>query len=132
MPFDEHLVDVVGLDPVEGPQAEVVNDEQVGTDEPAKNLVGGVVGPRLEQLLEQGVGAGEEHLLAGAAGRVAQGTGQEGLAHADRSHEDHVLAPLHEAHAEQLADPVAVEGDRGVPVEVLEGLLLGELRLLKA
>ena len=37
------------------------------------------------------VGAQEEHLMSGTAGRMAQCTGQEGLSYADRAEEDHVL-----------------------------------------
>lgn len=64
--------------------------------------------------------------MAGSAGRVAERTGKEGLPHADRAEEDHVLAAFDEAEAEELLDAVSVEGNGGIPVEVLEGLFLLE------
>jgi hypothetical protein len=57
---------------------------------------------------------------------VTERAGEERLAHADGAEEDHVLAPLQEGQVEEVPDPVAVEGDRHVPVEVLEGVLLVE------
>ena len=64
--------------------------------------------------------------MAGAAGGVAQRTSKERLPHADRAEEDHVLAAFDEAEAEELLDTVSIEGNGGIPVEVLEGLVLLE------
>jgi hypothetical protein len=64
--------------------------------------------------------------VAGATGSVAECTGEEGLSHADRAEEDDILAAFDEAEAEELLDAVSVEGDGGIPVEVLEGLVLLE------
>lgn len=78
------------------------------------------------QGLEHAVGAEEEDVVPGATCRVAEGAGEEGLPDAHRPEEDHVLAALEEAQGEEALHAVAVEGDRGVPVEALEGLLLLE------
>ena len=64
--------------------------------------------------------------MAGTASRVAERTGKEGLSHADRAEEDHILAAFDEAKAEQLLDTISVEGDGGIPVEAFEGLVLLE------
>jgi hypothetical protein len=69
------------------------------------------------------VGAEEEHLVADAAGGVAEGGGEEGLADADGPHEERVLLALDEAEREEVADALAVEADGRIPVEGLEGLL---------
>lgn len=60
--------------------------------------------------------------MAGAASAVGEGTGEEGLADADGPEEEDVLVAIEEAETEEVADPVAVEGDGGVPIEVLEGV----------
>ena len=57
---------------------------------------------------------------------MAEGAGEEGLAHADGAEEDHILLALEEAEREEILHALAVEGDRRVPVEALEGLLLLE------
>ena len=97
-----------------------------------QGLAGGVVGACLEEVLEQRVGATEEDLLAGPAGDVTEGGGEEGLADADGPHEQDVLVAVQEAQAEEVPDAVAVEGDGGVPVEALESLLLSEAGLVDA
>ncbi len=56
---------------------------------------------------------------------MPQGFGQVGLAHDDRSHEEHVFVPVEEAEAEQVADAIPIEGVRRVPVS-LERARLGE------
>jgi len=76
--------------------------------------------------LEHAIGSKEEHVVAGAAGGVAQGTGEEGLPDSDRADEEDVFLALEEAEGEEVLHAVAIEGDRGVPVEALEGLLLFE------
>ena len=67
----------------------------------------------------------EAYGVAGPDGSVAQGLGQEGLAHASRSHQQHVLVPGQELQGEGDIQEPAVEGDGGGPVEVLQaaGLL---------
>ena len=126
VPLEDDLVEVARLAGIEATQAEVVEDEDVGGQEPAQHLLAAVVGPRLVQSLEHVVGAQEEDVVAGPAGGVAEGRGEVGLSDPDRAEEDHVLAALDEAEAEELPHPLAVEADRRVPVEAFEGLLLLE------
>ena len=124
MALEDHFVKVAGLLGIEAPQAEVVDDQEIRSEETAESLVGGMVGARLMELLQEMIGAEEEHLVAGAAGRVTERTGEKGLSDADRPEEDYVLLALDEAEGEEIADTIAVEGDRGIPVEAFEGVLL--------
>lgn len=91
-----------------------------------------MIGTGLVQALQEMVGAQEAHLVAGAAGRMAEGAGEKRFADADGAEEDHVLVALDEAEGEEVADAITVEGDRSFPIEALEGVLLIEARLGEA
>ena len=129
MALEDDLVEIAGLLGIEAAQSEVVDDEDVGGEQAAQDFLGRVIGAGLVQALQEVIGAQEAHLVAGATGRVAEGTGQEGLADADRAEKDDVLVAFDEAEGEEIADAVAVEGDRRVPVEAFEGVLLIEAGL---
>lgn len=121
--LEDDVVEVARLTGVETAEAEVIDGEDVGREQPPHRLLARVVGPGLVEGLEQVVGAEEEHLVADATGGVAQGRGEEGLPDADRPHEEHVLLALDEAERKELPDALAVEAHGGIPVEALEGLL---------
>ena len=78
------------------------------------------------QALQEMIGAQEADLVASATDRMAEGVRQESLADADRAEEGVVLVAFDEAEGEEIADTVAVEGDRRVPIEAFEGLFLVE------
>jgi hypothetical protein len=59
---------------------------------------------------------------------VADGRSEKGLADPDGPEKQHVLLALDEAEPEEVADPIAVEGDGRVPIETLERLLVIEGR----
>jgi hypothetical protein len=124
--LDDDLVEVAGLLGVEASEPEVVDDEQVRGQETPEHTLGGVICPGLMDVLEEGVATEEEHPVSGAAGAVTEGAGEERLADADGPEEEDVLLALEEPEAEEIADPVPVEGDGGVPVEVLEGVVFLE------
>jgi hypothetical protein len=126
MAFEDHLVEVRRLLGVETAQPKVIDDEDIGSEQAAEGLVGGVIGAGLVELLQEVIGAQEEHLAAGAARGVPERAGEKRLPDADRSEEDHVLLPVDEAEREKIADAITVEGDRGVPVEAFQGVLLVE------
>ena len=126
MALENDLVEIPGLLGGEAAQAEVIDDQQRRREQAAQHGLAGVVGARLVELSPHLVGAHEEHALAGPAGGVAEGGGQEGFTHAHGAEQEDVLAALEEAQAEELLDAIAIEGDRGLPVEVFEGLLLLE------
>ena len=91
----------------------------------------GVIGPGLmERLQELGDGDAAD-AVAGAAGTVPEGAGEEGLPHADGTAEDDVLLLGQPVQAEELADAGAIEADRAVPHDLLEGGGLLEAHLLQ-
>ena len=67
----------------------------------------------------------EAHGVSGTDGGVAQGLGQEALAHSGGSHQQYVLVLVQELQGEDGVQQAAVEGDGRRPVEVLQpaGLL---------
>ena len=102
VPLDAELVDVGRLRGVERLEGEVVDDEEIDTDELAHlGIVAGVETRRLQSLVQL-VGPLEVHADAPAAGDVAEGGGHEGLAHADRSEDEGVAGLLDEAHRDEL------------------------------
>jgi len=132
MPFEDDFVEVIRLLGVETAQGEVIDDEDVGREQAAEDLVGGVVGPRLVQILQEVVGPQEEDVAPGPACRVAERASEKGLPDTDGTEEDDVLLTLDEAEAEEVADAIAVEGDGRVPVEAFQGLLLLEAGAVEA
>lgn len=74
----------------------------------------------MERLQELGDGDAAD-VVAGAAGSVPEGAGEEGLPHADGTAEDDVLLLGQPVRAEGLADAGAIEADRAVPHDLLEG-----------
>lgn len=126
--LEDDLVEVARLPRVETAQAEVIDDEDVRSEQPAQRLLGRVIGAGLMQPLQQVVGTKEEHVVTGPARRMAQRRGEVGLPDAHGPEEDHVLLALDEAEGEEVAHAVAIEADRRVPVEALERLLLVEAR----
>ncbi|MEB2283559.1 MAG: hypothetical protein OZ922_02635 [Myxococcales bacterium] len=85
-----------------------------------------MISARLLEVLEKIVDTREEHVVPGAAGGVPEDAREKSLADADGAQEDDVFVALDEAEAEEVADPVAIESDRRVPIEALEGLLFLE------
>jgi hypothetical protein len=57
---------------------------------------------------------------------MAESTGEEGLSDAAGTEEEDILGTLEEAEVEEVADAIPVEGDGGIPIEVLEGVGLLE------
>jgi hypothetical protein len=85
-----------------------------------------VIGARLVEFPQEVIGAQEQDIATGATGGVAERAGEKRLADTDGAKEDDILLALDEAEAEEIADAIAVEGDGGIPVETLQGLLLLE------
>ena len=83
MAFDAELVEVGGLGGVQRLQREVVQDQQLGSGEPAHLGVEAVVEPGGLEPLEQLRGAGHRHGAAPADGDVPERAGQVRLADPD-------------------------------------------------
>jgi len=130
--LDDDLIEVAGLGGVQAAQPKIVHDQQIGGQQSAQRFVLGVIGPGLAQFLEEGIGAQEQDLVAGPTGGMTQGGSQEGLAHSHGSQQEDILLAFQEAQAEEVPDPVAVEGHRSVPVKAFEGLFLVEAGPLQA
>ena len=126
MALEDDFVEVARLLGIEAAQREVVDDEDVGSEEAAEHPLGGVIGAGLVEVLEEVVGAQEEDVAAGAAGGVSQRAGEKRFPDADGAEEDGVLVALDEAETEEVAHAIAIEGNGGVPVEAFQGLLLVE------
>jgi hypothetical protein len=126
VPFQDQFVEVARLLCVETTQPEVVDDEDIRREQSPSDFLGRVVCTRLVEKQEELIGPQEEHGLTGAAGRVADRRGEEGLANADWAEEDHIFLTFDEAQAEQVLHTISIEVDVRVPVEGLQGLLLLE------
>ena len=132
VPLDDQLVEVARLDRVEAAETEIVEDEDVGRDEFSQELAGARVRAGLVELAEEVIDTDSEDVPPRPAGGVSQGRGEMTFPDADRAHKDHILVLLEESQREEMLDAIAVEGDRSVPVEVFESLLLGESGLLES
>jgi hypothetical protein len=126
--FQDELIDIGGLEGVHASEGEVVNDEQLGDEEATEGLVVRVVSAGAKQLFEQIVSTNEQDLETGATGGVAEGTCQESLSDPGGPHEDDVFVTMKEPEAEEVSDAVPIEVDGCVPIELFEGLRLGEAR----
>ena len=101
-------------------EAEVVHNEEIGSQERAEGLFQRVVDPGLGERPEEVVGTGEADAVAGADGSVAEGLGEEGLPHAHGADEEDVLVAGEEVQGKGGVEKATVQGDLGGPVEVLE------------
>jgi hypothetical protein len=124
--LDDDLVEVAGLLGIEAAEPKVIDDEEVRGEEASEHALGGVIGPGLMDELEERIAPEEEHPVSGPAGAVSKGTGKERLSNAYRPKEEDILVAIEEAEAEEVTDPVPVEGDGCVPIEVLERVVFLE------
>ena len=119
--FDDELVDVGGVERVEGLEREVVDDEQVDAEQLAHLGVVAVVEPAGPEPFEEPVAAFEVDAVAAADGGVAEGGGEERLADADGSHDHGVVAAVDEPQRAQLVPDGVVVGDLGGVVPAVQG-----------
>jgi len=70
--------------------------------------------------LEKRIATQEEDAASCPAGAVTESTGEERFSDAHGPEKEDILTALQEPEAEEIPDPVPVEGDRGIPVEVFE------------
>ena len=81
------------------------------------------------QLLHQGQRGGEQHLVAGLDGLLADADGQVGLAHPRRADEHQVGALVDELEVQQLVDLALGDGGLVAVVELRQALVHREARL---
>src|SRR4029078_10868230 len=91
----------------------------------------GVVDACLGELLEQHVGAAEEHVEAGANRGGTEALRQHRLADAHRSDEEDVLLLAQEVEAEERLDLAAIDLERRTPIEAVEHHAIFETGLLE-
>src|SRR5262245_45384641 len=115
-PLGQQLIQVVGLGGGELPHREVVADEHGGLGELADAGLEAAVGVPAGQVGQQPGAGGEGDVVAAAAGLVAEGGGQVGLAYPDRPVGDDPLPGFDELQPGQVADLGG--GQRGVVAEV--------------
>jgi len=84
---------------VHGVEAEIVDDEQVDSDELAQLGLVALRQPRVLERLEHAVGAQREHRKAAAARQVAECVGDESLADTDGADDGDVSVRRDDAHA---------------------------------
>src|SRR5947199_8036274 len=102
-------------------QTEVVQDQQLRGEVLAERLGQRVVGPSLSEIAQEGIGAGEENVMARPDSSGTEALRQERLPDADRSDQENVLLAGEELQREQGLEPATVELDRVGPVELVEG-----------
>ncbi|QDE71504.1 hypothetical protein BHS05_33325 [Myxococcus xanthus] len=117
----DHLVEVHRLVLSQAAQAEVIDDEQVGRGEAQEALVVAAFAACGAQLHEHFVGADVEGAEARAAGAVAEGLGQVGLADAGGADDEDVVVALQEGAGAQFQHLGLGDAGVEVEVEVLEG-----------
>jgi len=118
--FDDDLVDVARLGRVQSSKAKVVHDQQVRRKKAPQCLLAGVIGLRLFEFLEHLLGPEGENRVTSPAGGMAEAASEQRLSHAHGAQEQHVLGSFQKAQAEEVPDPIAVEGDGGIPIEVFQ------------
>ena len=92
-PFGDPLI---GEQPVERRESELVEDHEIGLDEGIDALLDGVVGVRSAQIGGEILHGREAHIESAFAGLEAQRDRQVRFSRAGLADEDHVLAPLDE------------------------------------
>jgi len=107
-------------------EADVVDDDQVGSGPRAKSTWIGVVGEACMQVVQQIDAAGVADANALLAGTQRKGLEEVALAGAGLSGDDQVVVALDEAQATELEDEALVDSGLEVEVEGFEGLALVE------
>src|ERR1051326_4546173 len=98
--LDEQIIEIRRRLAGEFAKCEVIDDEQIRTDEAAQLPIEGVVCARALQGFQQKVGFDEENAVIGAASGMAEGLGAKTLTDADRAAKDHVLPSFDEVETE--------------------------------
>ena len=125
----EQVEEQLSAGALEGHEAELVDDQQrhaqVALVQPGeRELVA-----RLDEVADEVGGADEGDAVTAAGGLDAERDREVRLAGADRSGDDDVLAALEVVAGGELSELRPLDALQRVPVELLEGLEVGEARL---
>src|SRR5271170_5578326 len=132
MAFREELGDVSRLAGVHGIEREVVDDEEVDSDELAHLGVVAVIETRMLERLEHLVCDNGERRDAATTRDMADAMREEALADTDGADDGDVGALLDEPQRDELVEQLLVEGDARGLVPALELHLGVEVRTLRA
>ena len=110
MALGEDLLGVATLVGIHRIEAKIVNEEQVDGDELAEFGLVGLIEAGVLEGLEQAIGAQRQDRVPAAAGDVAEGVGEEGLADPDRADDRHVGVGFEEAQRDELVEEGRTEG----------------------
>ncbi len=124
--FDQQIVEVRGRLAGKLPESEVVDDEEVGTDESPQLAIERIVRTRTRQSLEQLIGFSEVDTVVGAAGGMPESLRQKTLTDPNRAAKGHVFFTLDKVEAKQVGQPRLVDTDLGGPIEALQRALFLE------
>ena len=113
---------------IEGDEAELVDDQQVDALELALQAAQLALVAGLDELAHQIGGAAKQNAVATLGGLQPQGDGEVGLAGADRAGEDDVLGAVEVVAAGELGELGLGDPFEGLPVDLLQGLVIGKLR----
>jgi hypothetical protein len=121
VPVIEDFEEIAPAEVVEGSEAKVIEDEELGTGQALQEPGMGAVAPGEGELGEE---AGETVVPCGQAvttGLVAEGAGQVGLPGAGGSHDQDTLALADPVATAEAEDERAIEAPGRSEVEVLDG-----------
>lgn len=121
MAFDDEFVEIGGLARVRGLEREVVEDEEIDSDEPAHLDVVGVVEPGRAEPFEQPIGAYGVDLAATSTGDVTERVREVGLADPDGSEDQGRVGVVDEPQAREHGPVVGVVGDVDVTAPRFQG-----------
>jgi hypothetical protein len=120
MSFEKELVGIAAFLRIHGVEAEVIDDEELGSEELSELLLEGLEESRLLERLEHSVRAKSEHGVAAATGEVAESMSKEGFSDADVTDDGDMVMGFDEAKRGELGEQSLVEVNLGGGVPVLE------------
>jgi hypothetical protein len=118
--FEEDLVGVAAFLKVHGIEAEVIDDEKLGSQKLSELLLVGLEEAGLLEGLEHAVGAKGEHGITAATGEMSECVSEEGFADTDVADDGDVVMRFDEAERGELGEQSLVEVNLGGRVPVFE------------
>src|SRR3990172_9345109 len=104
MTFEEDLVGVAAFLRVQAVEAEVIDDEKMGSEKLTELLLVGMEEAGLLEGLEHAIGAKGEHGITAATGEMSECVSDEGFADADLADDSEVVMRFDEAERGELGE----------------------------
>jgi hypothetical protein len=118
--FEEELVSVAAFLRVHCIEAEVIDDEELGSEKLSELLLVSLEEACLFEGLEHAVGAKGEHGVTAATGEMPECVGEEGFADTDVSDDSDMVMRFDEAERSELGEQSLVEVNLGGGVPAFE------------